>query len=62
MAAPLGSSPGADPGGKDGGDMFRALLEASEDVFAVISTDDGFLYLSPSVQHLLGFEPCELIG
>jgi len=42
--------------------MFRALLEASDDVFAVISTKSGFLYLSPSVKTLLGFEPCELLG
>lgn len=49
-------------GGEGSGDLFRALLNASEDVFAVISTDNGFLYLSPSVQNLLGFEPCELLG
>lgn len=42
--------------------MFRALMSASDDVFAVISTENGFLYLSPSVHQLLGFESCELLG
>ena len=63
MASSRSSSPeAAEQSGEGAGDMFRALLEASEDVFAVISTENGFLYLSPSVQNLLGFEPCELLG
>ena len=60
---PPSSSPGAEARGDGGaGEMFRALLNASDDVFAVISTENGFLYLSPSVHRLLGFEPSELLG
>ena len=60
MASP--PSPSPEGRGEGGGDMFRALLSTSEDVFAVISTENGFLYLSPAVHQLLGFEPQELLG
>ena len=42
--------------------MFETLLNTSDDVFAVISPDVGFLYLSPSVKRLLGWTPEELLG
>jgi PAS domain-containing protein len=42
--------------------MFHTLLANSEDVFAAIAPEAGFIYLSPSVQHLLGFRPDELLG
>jgi PAS domain S-box-containing protein len=42
--------------------MFRTLLAASDDVFAVIAPQSGFLFLSPSVKRLLGWTPEELLG
>ena len=62
ISSPSSSPRAGAPSSKGGGEMFRALIEASDDVFAVISTERGFLYLSPSVQRLLGYEPCELLG
>ncbi len=41
---------------------FRALTEKSSDLISVLDQDGITRYSSPSVVHLLGFEPDELIG
>ncbi|MCC6313929.1 MAG: PAS domain S-box protein [Thermomicrobiales bacterium] len=42
--------------------LFRALIERSSDVVALVGRDGRFHYLSPSVQRMLGYAPDELIG
>jgi two-component system phosphate regulon sensor histidine kinase PhoR len=42
--------------------LFRALIENSSDVIALVSQDGTFLYVSPSVQRILGFTPDDLLG
>jgi len=41
---------------------FRALVENSNDVISVADADGRFLYLSPSVESILGYEPAALTG
>jgi PAS domain S-box-containing protein len=41
---------------------FRALVEKSYDVVVLVSTDGTFLYVNPSVEQMLGFQPIELVG
>ena len=41
---------------------FRSLVENARDVIHVINGDGTTRYITPSVQHLLGFRPEELIG
>jgi two-component system cell cycle sensor histidine kinase/response regulator CckA len=41
---------------------FRALTENSLDVLTILSGDGKFLYNSPSIKHVLGYDPEELIG
>jgi diguanylate cyclase (GGDEF)-like protein/PAS domain S-box-containing protein len=41
---------------------FRALVENARDVIHVINEDRTTRYITPSVRHLLGWEPAELIG
>ncbi|MBI3913022.1 MAG: PAS domain S-box protein [Chloroflexi bacterium] len=43
-------------------DYFRALTEYSNDLIAVIQPDATLRYISPSIQHLLGYAPDELTG
>jgi PAS domain S-box-containing protein len=42
--------------------FFRALMENTLDVFAIVNHEGRFRYLSPSVKPVLGFAPHELIG
>ncbi|PQV63162.1 PAS domain S-box-containing protein/diguanylate cyclase (GGDEF) domain-containing protein [Abditibacterium utsteinense] len=42
--------------------LFRLLAENSTDKIARMSVDGTFLYVSPSVKSLLGYEPKELVG
>jgi len=41
---------------------FRALVQHSSDVVAVIGADSGLIYASPAAQHVMGYEPETLIG
>ena len=41
---------------------FRTLTENSLDVLSVLSRQGNFLYVSPSVEHVLGYAPEELRG
>jgi PAS domain S-box-containing protein len=43
-------------------ERFRLLAENSTDVISRHTDDGTFLYVSPAVRALLGFEPAELIG
>ena len=42
--------------------LFRALIENSSDAIALVSHEGLFIYVSPSVQKILGFTPEELLG
>ena len=41
---------------------FRALVENARDVIHVINADGTTRYITPSVQHLLGWAPAEVVG
>ena len=41
---------------------FRALIENAQDLISVLTPDGISLYQSPSIEHLLGFPPDELLG
>ncbi|MEE8374493.1 MAG: PAS domain S-box protein, partial [Dehalococcoidia bacterium] len=41
---------------------FRALIENSHDVTGVLSGDGTIRYESPSIEHVLGYRPEELVG
>src|SRR4051812_23491387 len=41
---------------------FRALVENARDVIHVINEDRTTRFITPSVRHLLGWEPEELVG
>jgi PAS domain S-box-containing protein len=41
---------------------FRSLIENSFDAVKIIDGDGGVHYISPSVEHLLGYRPAEVIG
>lgn len=41
---------------------FQALTESAMDIVSVLDRDGCILYQSPSVRHLLGFEPQDMIG
>jgi diguanylate cyclase (GGDEF)-like protein/PAS domain S-box-containing protein len=41
---------------------FRALVQASADVIAVVGADGRFDYLSPSIEQVMGYQPAELAG
>jgi len=43
-------------------ERFRALIENSMDVIAVVGSDGTISYESPSVEQVLGYKPEELIG
>jgi PAS domain-containing protein len=42
--------------------LFRQLLARSDDVFSVFDRDGRVLYMSPSVERLLGWPAQDLIG
>ena len=42
--------------------LFRLLAENSSDVISIVQNDGTFSYVSPSVPHLVGFAPEELLG
>jgi PAS domain-containing protein len=60
--APVSGGSGAASQGIDAAQMFKCLLANSEDVFAAIAPQAGFVYLSPSVKNMLGWQPEELLG
>ena len=41
---------------------FRTLLENAQDLVSIFSPEGVLLYASPSLQHILGYRPDELIG
>ena len=41
---------------------FSKLIEHSTDVISIVSPDARFEYLSPSAEHILGYEPAEMVG
>jgi two-component system, cell cycle sensor histidine kinase and response regulator CckA len=41
---------------------FRALMEHAVDITAIVDADSVLLYVSPSVERILGYEPAELVG
>ncbi|NTU78402.1 MAG: PAS domain S-box protein [Chloroflexales bacterium] len=41
---------------------FRAMIENSADVIALVAADGTILYESPSVTHMLGYQPEEMLG
>jgi diguanylate cyclase (GGDEF)-like protein/PAS domain S-box-containing protein len=43
-------------------ERFRALVQDSGDVIALVETDGTVKYVSPAVRHLLGVEPADLTG
>jgi diguanylate cyclase (GGDEF)-like protein/PAS domain S-box-containing protein len=62
-STPLGAS--AEPAGdalREGEAYFRSLVENARDVIHVINADRTTRYITPSVTHLLGWTPEELIG
>ena len=44
------------------GDQFRALIENALDLIAILDRDGVMLYVSPSVERVLGYQPDNLIG
>lgn len=49
-------------GSEDTSKWARILLENSHDIVHVLSLKGTFLYVSPSVENLLGYKPEELVG
>lgn len=47
---------------RDAEDGFRATVRHSADITVVVGVDGRLVFVSSSVQELLGFEPAELIG
>ena len=47
---------------KENEDKYRFLNENSKDIVALHAQDSEYLYVSPSVKNILGYEPQELIG
>jgi len=41
---------------------FRALVEKSYDAVVLVNTDGTILYVNPSVEQMLGFQPIDLVG
>ena len=41
---------------------FRALIENSSDVTMLLTVDGAVSYVSPSVEHVLGYKPGDLVG
>ncbi len=47
---------------KESEKLFLTLIENSSDAIALLTGESVFLYVSPSVQKILGFTPQELVG
>jgi PAS domain S-box-containing protein len=45
-----------------GSALYRRLIEESTDIATIVDADGTITYVSPAVQHTLGYEPEELIG
>jgi PAS domain S-box-containing protein len=45
-----------------GSALYRRLIEESTDIATIVDADGTITYVSPSVQHTLGYEPEELTG
>jgi PAS domain S-box-containing protein len=43
-------------------ERYRLLAENSLDLIALFSLEEKYMYISPSVEHILGFTPQELLG
>ncbi len=43
-------------------DTFRSIIDNSSDIIAILNSDGTYRYCSPSIQHILGYDPRELIG
>ena len=41
---------------------FRSLIENASDIIAIVDADSTITYVSPSVEHILGYKPEELTG
>ena len=41
---------------------FRALLENAQDMISIIDSGGAVLYISPSVAHILGYQPEQMVG
>ncbi len=46
----------------EGGERFRALVQNSSDIITLLDVDGTILYVSPSVEHVVGYRPEELVG
>ena len=44
------------------GDTFRSLVENSFDVIEIVDSDFVVKYVSPSVRHVLGYQPPDMVG
>ena len=47
---------------RDSEERFRALVENSSDAIALIGRDSALVYVSPSTDRILGYQPEELLG
>src|ERR1044072_5602666 len=43
-------------------ERFRLLIENSSEVISIIEADGTVCYQSPSIKHVLGYEPEDMIG
>ena len=41
---------------------FRSLIENASDMVSILNPDGAVCYIGPSAEHVLGYEPAELIG
>jgi PAS domain S-box-containing protein len=55
-------TPSSGPGQGHDDQFFRTLVEASQDFIVVIDHEGKITYVSPSLQHVLRFEPAQLFG
>jgi len=49
-------------GGEKNIDVYRTLVEESNDIATIIDTDGTMTYVSPAVTRVLGYDPEELVG
>ena len=42
--------------------LLRALLSGTDDVYGIFEQNGAALYISPAVEHLLGWRPEEIVG
>lgn len=47
---------------RESGELYRLVLDNSQDLISIVGIDGDARYLSPSVTEILGYEPEELIG